>query len=281
MVPQHMQAPSFPFPLSPLPYTCQAAELLPRRDQEQVVSMPPVSSGFPQELGTWHALLVPWMILFPGRGTCSAGRMARTCLCQVLGRCVGTRPGARSRRSQPVPARQPGCSPAPCACSTREDRQCGGGRLWDRQSTGLTCSACPRIIPGLLMETAAGERHTLPASRLTEHWLVKGHADRGRGNPQSWKGPLPWRRAYAQATPSSSCEQPCQPRMLALPIPSERDDKQVQLGESSVRAQSTRCHRSPGTQRGALAPPCRMQMAQESSEAAQCHGLWGASSSQA
>lgn len=27
MVPQHVQAPSFPFPLSLLPYTCQAAEL--------------------------------------------------------------------------------------------------------------------------------------------------------------------------------------------------------------------------------------------------------------
>lgn len=37
-----------------------------------------------------------------------------------------------------------------------------GGRLWDRQSTGLTCLACPRIVPGLLMETVAGESHALP-----------------------------------------------------------------------------------------------------------------------
>lgn len=101
----------------------QAAELLPRTDQVQVLSMSPVRSGFPQEQHTWHTLLWPWMLLYPGRGTCSAGRMARTSPSQVLGRCVGSPPGARSRRSQPVPARQPGCSPAPCACSGTERRE--------------------------------------------------------------------------------------------------------------------------------------------------------------
>lgn len=102
--------------------------------------MAPVSSGFPQDPCTWHALLVPWMILFPGRGTCSAGRMARTSLSQVLGRCVGTRPGARSRRFQPVPARQPGCSPAPCACSTREDRALWREALAEHRADMLSMS---------------------------------------------------------------------------------------------------------------------------------------------
>lgn len=110
-----------------------------------------IRSGFPQEQRTWHALLVPWMLLFPGRGTCPAGRMARTSLSQVLGRCVGTPPGARSHRFQPVPARQPGCSPALCACSRREDRE-----LW-REALGqaehradmLSMSQdCPRTPDG-------------------------------------------------------------------------------------------------------------------------------------
>lgn len=93
-------------------------------------------------------------------------------------------------------------------------------------------------------------------------------------DPCPGEGPMPYYSQFLRQGCGSSCEHPCRPGMLVLPILSERDDEQVQLGDSSVRAQSTRCHRSPGTQRGALAPPCRMQMAWESSEAAQCCGLW-------
>lgn len=160
--------------------------------------MPPVRSGFLQEQNTWHALLVPWMLLFPGRGTCPAGRMARTSLCQVLGRCVGTPPGARSRRFQPVPARPPGCSPAPCACSRREDRQLWREALGQAEHRADMLSMSqdyPRTPDG-----NSSWRELCPACKAagSQTWACERTCRQGMGKPSALertpaleKGPCP------------------------------------------------------------------------------------------
>lgn len=99
-------------------------------------------------------------------------------------------------------------------------------------------------------------------------------------DPCPGEGPMPYYSQFLRQGCGSSCEHPCRPGMLALPILSERDDEQVQLGdklcqgpEHQVSQISWHPERSPGSS---------LQDADGLGELRGCTMLWalGASTSQ-